>query len=64
MEDRIKKINAALQNRLAEMSVTDINLASVLTNEQGKIDLSLFLDGLHPNEKGYEHIANVLAAFL
>lgn len=64
MEDRIKKINAALQNQLAEMSVTYIDLAPVLTNEKGKIDLSLFLDGLHPNEKGYERIADVLSAFL
>ncbi len=64
MEDRIRKINAALQNQLAEMSVTYIDLAPVLTKEKGRIDLSLFLDGLHPNEKGYERIADVLSAFL
>ena len=64
MEDRIRKINAELQNQLAEMSVTYIDLAPVLTKEKGRIDLSLFLDGLHPNEKGYERIADVLSAFL
>lgn len=64
LETRIRKINLDLQKQLAETNAIYIDLAPVLTQEDGQIDTSLFLDGLHPNEKGYERIAGVLSSFL
>lgn len=64
METRIKKINSELQEQLAGTNAVYIDLAPVLTKKDGSIDTSLFLDGLHPNEKGYERIAGILSSFL
>ncbi len=37
-----------------------IDLTPFLTKRDGRIDESLFGDGLHPNEKGYKKIAEAL----
>lgn len=60
MEDRIKKINARLQVLIDSMKVAYIDLTPQLTDEKGMIRYSLFRDGLHPNEAGYQEIAKVL----
>lgn len=64
MEARVKKVNSELQKQLPITGVTYIDLAPQLTEPSGTIDSSLFLDGLHPNEKGYERIAKVLKGYL
>lgn len=64
MEARVKKVNSELQKQLPATGVTYIDLAPQLTEPSGTIDSSLFLDGLHPNEKGYERIAKVLKGYL
>lgn len=64
MEARVKKVNSELQKQLPTTGVTYIDLAPQLTEPSGTIDSSLFLDGLHPNEKGYERIAKVLKGYL
>lgn len=64
MEARVKKVNSELQKQLPTTGVTYIDLTPQLTEPSGTIDSSLFLDGLHPNEKGYERIAKVLKGYL
>ena len=41
-----------------------INPGRILLNNQGKIEESLFIDGLHPNAVGYGKLAPVLASYL
>ena len=65
MESRIRGINIALQKRLvADSNITYIDLAFKLTDNTGLIIPSLFMDGLHPNEKGYDRIADALRSYL
>lgn len=64
MEVRVKKVNGELQKQLKATEAIYIDLAPQLTNPNGEIDLSLFSDGLHPNEKGYEQMAKVLKEYL
>lgn len=64
MESRIEKINTTLQKELTASGATYIDLAPQLTDKSGTIAPSLFLDGLHPNEKGYECIAKTLRGFI
>lgn len=62
-EMRIRKINEMLQKQLSK-EITYIDLAPQLTQNDGTINSSLFRDGLHPNEKGYECIAKRLKEYL
>lgn len=59
-EQRIAGINAELQMRVVEAGATYVDLTPALVNKDGKINTSLFSDGLHPNEKGYEAITKRL----
>lgn len=58
VEDHVRTIN----KRIAEMVLVEgyhyLDVGDLLLLENGKIDESLFLDGLHPNETGYEKIVN------
>ncbi|MCC8172355.1 MAG: SGNH/GDSL hydrolase family protein [Parabacteroides sp.] len=64
MEARIRQINAGLQKRLGEaVGVTYIDFAPQLTDGNGLIIPSLFIDGLHPNREGYGRMAQVLACY-
>ena len=63
-EQRIKDINAKLQKELMKTDAVYVNLTSLFIKEDGRIDPSLFSDGLHPNEKGYEKIASQLYHYL
>lgn len=60
MEKRVATFNQRLQQQLVASGVTYVNLTPALTDKNGVIDLSLFSDGLHPNEKGYERMAKEL----
>lgn len=64
MEERIRRIDSELQDLVSETDALYIDLTPSLINKEGRIDASLFSDGLHPNEKGYERIASVLSSFL
>lgn len=59
-EQRIAHINTELQQELVKSNVIYIDLTPFLTKRDGRIDESLFGDGLHPNEKGYKKIAEAL----
>lgn len=56
-EQRISHINSELQKELLNTGAVYVDLAPFLVKEDGRIDPFLFSDGLHPNEKGYEKIA-------
>jgi lysophospholipase L1-like esterase len=46
------------------LHVQYINPGNVLLASKGKIDESLFEDGLHPNTAGYEKLGGQLASYL
>ena len=67
LEEKIARVNALIEKKLVCDEQTDIvDLTSCLTlpDGSGKIDPSLFVEGLHPNEKGYAAIAKELRKVL
>ena len=54
MEKAVATINAAYAKLAASLKVHYIEPGKVLLNSSGKIDESLFSDGLHPNAAGYQ----------
>lgn len=63
-EKRVQTINIAYAKLATDLKVVYINPGKVLLNNSGKIDESLFSDGLHPNAKGYDKLAPVIAGYL
>jgi lysophospholipase L1-like esterase len=59
-EPRIKILNFKIAKLASENSLYYGDLGYVLLNSEGKIDESLFSDGLHPNSKGYHRLREVL----
>lgn len=60
-EARVKELNAMLKHQLpmdAQLQLLDFT--QELSLPDGKVNESLFSDGLHPNEKGYQVIAKLL----
>lgn len=55
MEERVRELNTKIR-ALLPAGIVFTDAGESLLNAQGKIDESLFRDGLHPNEKGYERI--------
>lgn len=63
-EDRVKKLNAKLKELTESMQVSYANPGLVLAGKEGKIDESLFSDGLHPNAKGYSILGKAYEPFI
>uniref|UniRef100_A0AB33JEU6 SGNH/GDSL hydrolase family protein n=1 Tax=Prevotella sp. GTC17260 TaxID=3236796 RepID=A0AB33JEU6_9BACT len=64
-EQRLQHLNTLLQDRLARYTDVDVvDVTKQLTTPDGRVDESLFVDGLHPNAQGYERIARVYQDFL
>ena len=57
-ETEVKNINGQISKMAALNNYTFLDVGYRLLSKSGKIDESLFLDGLHPNEKGYSLIVN------
>ena len=64
MEQRIISLNKSIAKLSALLHVRYINPGTVLLNNKGNIDESLFEDGLHPNAAGYEKLGDRLANYL
>ncbi|HEX9502982.1 MAG TPA: SGNH/GDSL hydrolase family protein [Patescibacteria group bacterium] len=64
MEERIVLLNKNISRLAADRKLVFIDPGKVLLTGKGKIDESLFSDGLHPNAAGYERLAPVLASYL
>ena len=59
-EDWVKNINRQIQTMADEENCLFSDAGPALLLPTGKIDESLFNDGLHPNEKGYQLIAKTI----
>jgi lysophospholipase L1-like esterase len=64
MEERIVSLNKRIATVSGELKVHYIDPGKVLLNNKGRIDESLFGDGLHPNEAGYEKLGMRLQQYL
>jgi lysophospholipase L1-like esterase len=64
MENRVAVLNQAIARLAGSLRTRYINPGKVLLDGKGKIDESLFGDGLHPNAAGYQKIARELAPWL
>lgn len=64
MEKRIIVLNKGIAKLSALLHVQYINPGNVLLSSKGKIDESLFEDGLHPNAAGYKKLGGQLANYL
>lgn len=60
-EDWVRDINLQIRIMANEEGCAFRDAGTALLLPSGKIDESLFSDGLHPNEKGYSKIANTIA---
>ncbi len=59
-EERVRVINLKLAQVCGDLNVNFADVGSVFLLPDGKIDESLFSDGLHPNTKGYEVLGAAL----
>jgi lysophospholipase L1-like esterase len=64
MEQRIVVLNKAIAAFAGKEGITYIDPGKKLLTPEGKIDESLFGDGLHPNASGYRRLAAELSPFL
>lgn len=62
MEERVARLNESLAEAIQPMGLTFRNPGVRLLNADHRIDESLFLDGLHLTEKGYDRIAPEIAS--
>lgn len=60
-EDWVRNVNLQIRIMANEEGCMFRDAGTALLLPSGKIDESLFSDGLHPNEKGYSKIANMIA---
>ncbi len=64
MEERVLKINHQLAAMHFTGSIKYADAGYLFVKKDKKIDESLFSDGLHPNEKGYEKLGEFINAHL
>lgn len=64
MEPRIAVLNKSIEKLSASLQVRYINPGTVLLNNKGRVDESLFVEGLHPNAAGYEKLGAQLSGYL
>ncbi len=66
-EEKIVRVNALIEKNLsldAQTDIVDMTECLTLKDGSGKVNPELYLEGLHPNEKGYAEIAKVLKKYL
>lgn len=63
-EPRVAAINEAIARMTADINAGFAQPGSVFLQPDGKIDESLFSDGLHPNPEGYRRLVGALKPFL
>lgn len=64
MEERIVQVNKMVANVAAQTKIAYANAGKLFLKKDGKIDESLFSDGLHPNAAGYDKLGAFIAANL
>ena len=63
-ERRIAQLNEGIARASGELDVSYADPGTVFLDAEGKIDESLFSDGLHPNAEGYRKLAATLRPHL
>jgi lysophospholipase L1-like esterase len=63
-EERIVIINKAIRTMTKSIKVGFEDIGKVLLQKDGKIDETLFNDGLHPKPAGYEKLGKKLEAII
>lgn len=66
-EERVKALNDLLEKTLVcddHVTIQDVSSCLTLKDGSGKIDPSCFVEGLHPNEKGYAALVKAYKKFL
>ena len=58
------ELNLLISKLASENEINYMDVGGFLLNKDAKIDESLFLDGLHPNNKGYNKIAPEIKKYL
>lgn len=60
LEKRILSLNLQIARIAAEQRVEYADFGNILLTDEGKIDESLFSDGLHPNAEGYRRLTPII----
>jgi lysophospholipase L1-like esterase len=63
-EERVRKLNDKLKALTKTAGAGFVDPGLVLAGKDGKIDESFFLDGLHPNAKGYSVLGKAYEPFI
>ena len=63
-EDRVSNLNSKLARLCGDQNVRYMNPGKVFLMADGKINESLFSDGLHPNDKGYQLLGAAIKPFV
>jgi lysophospholipase L1-like esterase len=63
-ERRIAGLNEGIAQASGALNVSYLDPGRVFLDAEGKIDESLFSDGLHPNAEGYRKLASALGPYL
>ncbi|RYF54603.1 MAG: acetylhydrolase, partial [Cytophagaceae bacterium] len=63
-ETRVATLNEAIAQMTTEPNAAFVQPGFVFLQPNGKIDESLFSDGLHPNAEGYRKLAEALKPYL
>ncbi len=64
LEERVAALNQRIAQVAGELNATFIQPGTVFLQSDGKINESLFGDGLHPNAEGYRQLAAKLVPYL
>ncbi|SEW42887.1 SGNH/GDSL hydrolase family protein [Chitinophaga arvensicola] len=64
MESRVVRINQLIAKRTAGKNIQFLDAGKLFLKADGKIDVSLFSDGLHPNQEGYERLGALINKYL
>lgn len=60
-EPQVKSLNRSIHRMVEQHKHSFVDVGNLLLQSDGKIDEKLFRDGLHPNTKGYDKIAMLIA---
>jgi lysophospholipase L1-like esterase len=63
-EKRIARLNKEIANLSVSIHVVYADAGKFLLKKDGKINESLFTDGLHPNAAGYRKVAQLIKPYL
>lgn len=63
-EHQVEIYNIRLKRVCVEMGVENVDMTSLLIDEEGQLDSSITYDGLHPRANGFGKVANRLVKLL